>query len=622
LSNTRLKALLSEALGSKKKDGESPLYIGDFALIDNHSLSLVILEKYAELVPSFPTYQQYLECKKDKTFSGKAPKPDDPIFQKKEPGLNQKEQRIKNAYFYLKAKKQYDQRYTEHEKKSARSRAFTSDFDDSVRGYFSAINRAPITSDSSLYPQPLAEAERFFFTSTHKFHVDEKQREKHTYITASSGQGKSVTLETLFYHYLTANTDTAVILLDPHGDLASSCARLRPNKDNGRLVYIKPSLNRHITPTLNPFDIQNKEWDTINKASDALIEVFREVMKADGEGASFTPQMVTILKPCVSALLHMDNASFIDLIKFLDDDPSQHSVYLNYAQKVLTNPMHLDALKKDFMKDSFNPSKLSIKTKIRNLLNDDYFFNFLVGDTTLNLQTEIDRKAVIVFDLSDLTENSKNAIGRFVMASVTTLAKAQADKPYTKRTPIHLFVDECQNFISDSMKSILTETRKFRLHGTFAQQFTGQGMNTEMKEAVIGNSAIKITGNNGLKSLKTMASEMDITTDELQALTVGQFFIKSGAKPAVQVKVPMVSRDNRLTTAEWHHLITDQIERYYRPIAHQKSPPKPQHVQTQDDATQQHNKTRQPSNLKQFTNDIEPHLKPRGEHLKNPFDND
>jgi hypothetical protein len=308
-------------------------------------------------------------------------------------------------------------------------------------------------------------------------------------------------------------------------------------------------------------------------------------------------------------------------VSFLDDEPSQHGTYLSFARKVLSNPMHLDALNRDFMKDSFNPSKLSIKTKIRNLLNDDYFFNFLVGKSTFDLQTELDNKAVILFDLSDLTEKSKDAIGRFIMANITSIAKARASLPYSKRTPVHLFVDECQNFVSDSMKTILVETRKFRLHGTFAQQFTGQGMNAEMTEAIIGNSAVKITGNNGLKSLKTMSAEIGIPTDELQTLEAGTFYIKSGKKaPAVRVAMPMLTAKDRMNVEEWATVEADQKRLYYRPINTVKNT-KPQHARSEPNAgAGTHNNKRKPTSLKETPSGITPHLKPRGQNLDDdPF---
>ena len=572
MTKTRLEALLNHLLERSESDETTNIDAGDFRLSDNEAFTLQLLDQYADLVDKFPRYTDFKRMFEDERFTEKEPKPTDSSFQFTNEGLDEKTRQTKQAYFYLKAKQHYAQRFGDHQAVQTRSRAFTQNTDASFRGYVSAIDRPAVANDNQTYPQGLAEADRFFFNTPQIFHISEKNREKHTYITAASGHGKSVTIETLIHHYLTQNTNTAVVLLDPHGDLAQACAQLKPNLDNDRLVYIKPSHDRQITPTLNPFDLPSREWDTINKASDALIEVFKEVMKADGEGTNFTSQMTTILKPCLSALLHKRDTSFVDLMKMLDDDPAVYKPYLDYAKRVLTNPMHLDTLGRDFLKDTFNPSKLGIKTKVRNLLNDDYFYNFLVGKSTLNLKREINRKAVIIFDLSDLTKASKDAIGRFTMASLTTLAKSRGNLPYHRRTPIHLFVDECQNFISQSMESILTETRKFRLHGTFAQQFTGQGMDAQMKKAIIGNSAVKITGNNGVSDLKIMAAETGITVEEMQALNVGEFYIQSGkGKHCLRVKMPLLGKDTKMTKQEWKSVMEQQIDQYYRPIGKQKT---------------------------------------------------
>lgn len=617
MQKTRLEALLNAHLELNTAHRSQPIYAGTFSLLENSQAVITVLDQYAALVDNFPSYEQFKKLFDNERFTETEPKQADVVFQNIGHELNAKERQIKQLYFYSRAKVKHNKRFQEHQTLQKRAKAFTKGADNSFKGYLSCISNKRLTSDDANYPQPLRSVESDFFTSPHEFYIDEKNREKHTYITAASGHGKSVTLETLFNHYLTHNTDTAVILLDPHGDLAASCARLLPNKDSSRLVYIKPSHDRNTTPTLNPFDLPSKEWDTINKASDALIEVFKEVMQADGEGATFTPQMVTILKPCISTLLHMDNTGFVDLMRFLDDDPESYNPYLDYAKKVLTNPVQLDALEKDFMKVSFNPSKLGVKTKIRNLLNDDYFFNFLVGKSTINLKEQIDRKAVIVFDLSDLTEKSKDAIGRFIMANITTLAKSRGNQPYEHRTPIHLLVDECQKFVSQSMESILTETRKFRLHGTFAQQFTGQGMDSQMKKAIIGNSAVKITGNNGMSDLKIMAAETGVTVEEMQTLDVGEFFIQSGkGKSCVKVKMPFLEGDSKMTESEWKIVMDEQVDKYYRPIGKANNH-KPQHTQKEKDSNTSGETNK---SITKKTSGIQPHLKNRGTNLdSDPF---
>lgn len=503
----------------------------------------------------------------------KEPKKDDPDFTVYGPELSPLERRTLQLAKYLKARDEYHKRYRNYKALQERSRAITQSFNADLRGFLLFTGNPAFETGAKDMSKSLAEDDRFFFTRTHKFELRETDRQRHTYITSGSGHGKSTSLETLVYQYLTREyTDEtehqrpAIILLDPHGDLAKGCAKLAPNIGNDRLVYIKPSLSRKLTPTLNPFDIKSTEWDDVNKATDALIEVFKEIMNSDGEGTSFTPQMVTLLKPCIAALLQMEGATFVDLMRFMDDDPSEHEMYLHYARRVLTNPMHLDALKKDFNKDSYNPSKLSIKTKIRNLLHDDYFYNFLVGKSTLDLEAEIARRAFIVFDLSGLTKKAQDAIGRFIMASINNIAVSRANIPYPSRIPTHLIVDECHNFVSGSMEKILTEARKYRLYGTFAQQFTGQGMNTQMRRAIIGNSYVKISGDNEVSSLKTISAETGIPIDELQSLKQGEFHVKIGTAPSVRVRVPMVPKTGRMTGQQWGEVKIKQIEKYYRLI--------------------------------------------------------
>ncbi len=389
--------------------------------------------------------------------------------------------------------------------------------------------------------------------------------------------GKSVTIERLIYHYVTQdyssnlNEKPCVILLDPHGDLAKSVAQFKIPSLNDNLVYIKPALSNTLTPTLNPFDLKSKNWDDIALATDAFVEVFREIMTGDKEGSTFSPQMVTILKPCLATLLHMDHTTLADLMPFLSDDRVDYEPYINHAKRHLTNPSQLEFLKKDFFKDSYNPSKLSIKTKVRNLLADDFFYNFLCGSTTFDLEVLVAKRAVILFDLSDLTDAADGSIGRFIMATLTRFAFSQGNQSFENRIPIHLFVDECQDFISDSMQKIVTKTRKFRLYGTFAQQFCGQGMDAKLKRAIIGNSRIKISGDNETKSLKTIAAETGASMEELQALDTGYFHIKAGKAPSVAVKIPKVSGKAKLKTAQWNGRKKEQIKKFYRPIQHLKS---------------------------------------------------
>ncbi len=552
--------------------GTYHLYHPEKQVGDNPALALHLLSALAES-GKIASYGKFQQCfKPSPAESMKAPKASDPVFEAPFSGFSPSKRQILKVANYLKAKTDHDKRNQANARLQARSRTVAQNFNPDIRGYFSFMCHPAFASGGANVPKSLSEADRFFFRQTHKFALKEKDRQRHTYITAGTGHGKSTTIETLIHQDLTHDytknpgKNPAIVLIDPHGDLAKTCARFKVNFDNDRLVYIKPSLSKTHIPTSNPLDIQTDDWDVLKNASRALVDTFAEIMGGnDNRKGGFTNQMEAILQPCLTALLTLKNASLVDLMRFMDDDPAQYQALMNHAKQKLTNPMQRETLINDFNKDSYNPSKLSIKTKIRSLLNDDHFYHYLVGQSTFDLEAEINHRRFIVFDVSGLGEGTVS-IGRFIMAQLVIIALKRANVPQSQRIPIHLYVDEVHHFISESFKKIVTEARKFKLYGTFAQQFCGQDMNTAMKKAIIGNSGIKISGKNELSSLKTMSAETGATIEELQNLSTGQFHIKAGNLPSVAVNVPKVPQKAMMTREQWLATLKQQMEKYYRPL--------------------------------------------------------
>jgi hypothetical protein len=318
----------------------------DFAL--NPSFSCLLLDHYAKDHPQVPNFDQFLKCRNPKEPDFSAPKEGDPAFAPTQEQLAKfdgpdwagKQHQIHTVITqqnYLNAKKDHDQRHRRHAQMAQRSRHLAQAHHGDFAGYRSFLCDPAYADDGAAFLSGLPAPDRAFFISAPEFHLSEQDRQRHTYITAESGHGKSVTIERLIYHYARAKKDQSpcIILLDPHGDLAEDVARLTGIDD--RLAYIKPALSTRLTPTINPFDISSKDWKAIALATDAFIEVFREIMRADKDGNQFTPQMVTILKPCIATLLHMDKTSVADLIPFLSEEKAEAQTYLNHALQYLTN---------------------------------------------------------------------------------------------------------------------------------------------------------------------------------------------------------------------------------------------------------------------------------------------
>jgi hypothetical protein len=108
----------------------------------------------------------------------------------------------------------------------------------------------------------------------------------------------------------------------------------------------------------------------------------------------------------------------------------------------------------------------------------------------------LDSRKLVIFNLAKgkLGSETSEAFGRFVLALMQSAILKRAQSAKAARVPVHLFIDEFQNYIAPSIAEILSESRKFGLHLTMAQQYLGQRMDTEFRRGILANTQIKMTG--------------------------------------------------------------------------------------------------------------------------------
>jgi energy-coupling factor transporter ATP-binding protein EcfA2 len=369
--------------------------------------------------------------------------------------------------------------------------------------------------------------------------IPEDARKRHTYITGQSGSGKSELLKVLLNAYVRAEARVSLVLIDPHGDLAEQVARFPDVATSGRLVYVHPTLSPGHTPTINPFELEDQSETAVHVMAEQIASVFGELMRKAGHNA-LTGNMGALLIPCISTLLR------------------RRSVV----------PAHRDFFHERFYEKQFESTKAALYTRIQSLLNSPVLYRLLVGPSTVKLEQAVNAGKIIVFALpkGGIGAETSPTFGSFVLAMLQGLAIRRESVPESQRVPVHVFVDECQNFLSPSVQTILTESRKYGLHLTLAQQTFAQDMDRDLAAAVVGNTAVKFCGMNDVKTLKPMDERMGVGLDALQRLGVGQFFVKvSGNTPAFKLFVP------RLTAAvkadAWEITKTVQLREYYRPNA-------------------------------------------------------
>lgn len=246
--------------------------------------------------------------------------------------------------------------------------------------------------------------------------------------------------------------------------------------------------------------------------------------------------MGLIVMRMIAVLLHKGNANFWDLLRFLNDEQN--------ADLIQAGKEHPNKAVKDFfiyrwgIDKDLNTSLSGIKTRIEKLSSNTLFMRTVTGKSTINLQTAIDAGNYIIFNLSmgNLGENTSRYIGKLIVAQLQIFSLQRQDKKIEYCKPVHVFIDEMQNYITQSVEQILTQSAKYKYYLTLANQYIGQSdrpTGTEQfYKALLGNTGVKIIGRAGRSTKAEMSKEMGLNTDVLNELKKGKFYVKvESSKP-------------------------------------------------------------------------------------------
>lgn len=403
--------------------------------------------------------------------------------------------------------------------------------------------------------------------------VEEDSRRRHTYITGKSGCGKSELIKQFAHAYISGTAPQAsIVIIDPHGELAEEIASLRDVPED-RLVYFEPAVDLSLFPVVNPFHsphIERARSDEerkylITHHAETIVEGMRAML-----GADLTDNMETVLLHCICTILQVRDGSLLDLQEMVapqkkPSDRQRHLIQVG-RESLLAN--HRDFFAEAFFSDYYTSTRHSVYARLKTLTTNENFSRCLIGRNTIDLERALSTPSVLVFNLAKgrLKADPSRALGCLILASLLSAVYFRPWHAKGRLVPVHLFIDETQNFISDRINETLAESRKFGLHLTLAQQIIGQEMDTQLEEVVLGNTDVKITGPAGYKSDSKFARETGVSIEELQRLGKWQLFLAVGEA----LRVPLRTFDHLvgdracLSPDEWQRRKARQVARYYR----------------------------------------------------------
>jgi hypothetical protein len=308
------------------------------------------------------------------------------------------------------------------------------------------------------------------------FGLPRSDRGRHLYILGQTGVGKSGLLELLTISDMYSPYGFAVI--DPHGDYAQNILKRIPPERMDDVVYFNAA-DTEFPVAFNPLEVYDEKLKT--HTCSELIGVLKRLFDSWG------PRLEYILRYTILALLDYPNATMLDITRLLTDKKFRNNVLQHVHDPVVLNFWNVEfaSWNDKFATEAVAPvlNKVGAFTAnplVRNIIGQP--------KSSFNIRQIMDERKILIVNLSRGLVGEDNAalLGALIVTKIQMGAMSRADIAVEERAPFYLYVDEFQNFATDSFATILSEARKYGLNLTVANQYTAQMMQ-EVKDAVFGN---------------------------------------------------------------------------------------------------------------------------------------
>jgi hypothetical protein len=334
-------------------------------------------------------------------------------------------------------------------------------------------------------------------------------RRRHTYIIGQTGTGKSVLLENLAYQDMMDGKGFAFV--DPHGDSAEALLGKVPKERVEDVIYFNPGdMTNPIGLNMFEFDHPDQKDFLVQEAINMLYGLYDP-----GHTGIVGPRLEHIFRNC-ALLLMSDPAggTFIDIPKCLIDPD-----FVKSKLKYVTDQTVLDFWTKEFpasQRSNEAGEVISwVVSKFGPFISNDAMRN-IIGQVKsgFNLRDIMDNKKILLVNLSKgkMGELNSKLLGIIFIMKFQAAAMGRANIPEDSRVDFSLYVDEFQNFATESFESILSEARKYRLNLILGNQFMTQ-LTDKIREAIIGNVGTVISGRIGITDAEIMEKKFQPAFD-------------------------------------------------------------------------------------------------------------
>ena len=300
---------------------------------------------------------------------------------------------------------------------------------------------------------------------------------QHIYVIGKTGSGKTTLLRNMIIQHIALGH--GVGLIDPHGDLAEDLLNNIPRSRTDHLVYFNPS-DLEFPVALNL--LANVPPDERHLVASGIVGAFKSLWPD-----SWGPRMEYILYNAIAALLDCQNTSLLGVNRMLTDEK-----YRAWVIRQIKDPFikefwgnEFENYDERFRREAIAP----IQNKLGQFMLNPVIRNILGQvQCKVNFPFIMDNQRVFIANLSKgkIGHDKANLLGSLLTTQFQLAAMRRAGQPENERQDFYLFIDEFQNFTTDSFAAILAEARKYRLCLTLSHQYVDQ-IPLPIRQAVFGN---------------------------------------------------------------------------------------------------------------------------------------
>ncbi len=349
-------------------------------------------------------------------------------------------------------------------------------------------------------------------------YITDDDRRRHVYMIGQTGTGKSTLLGNMVIEDIRAGKGLAVI--DPHGDLVSAVLGHVPANRAQDLIYFDPGdLWRPLGLNMLEYNFDRPEEKTF--IVNEMQGIFNKLFLAETMGPMFEQYMRNALLLLMEDM-QAEPATLTEVPRVFTD-----AEYRRRKLGRIKNPLVVDFWEKEAVKAGGEASLQNmtpyITSKFNNFIANDYI-RPIIGQpkSAFNFREVMDGGKILLINLAKGRVGDINAglLGMIMTGKLLMAALSRVDiQEVEKRRDFNLYIDEFQNFTTDSISTILSEARKYRLNLTMAHQFIAQ-LDEKIRDSVFGNVGSQIAFRVGVQDAEFLVKQFEPVFDQNDLINI------------------------------------------------------------------------------------------------------